>query len=293
MPQVINILLTMLAPIIWGTTYWVTSQWLPQGYPITIAMLRALPAGLLILMILRQWPPKDQWLKVCILGGLNFTLFWICLFISAYRLPGGIAATLGALQPLIVIVLASCFLNSTTQWPSVLSVVMGVIGVALLVLKSTVHLDVIGIIAALLGAVSMALGTFLSKQWRGNNPLLAFTGWQLTAGGLLLLPLALYFEPSFPVFDRQSLGGLLWLGLVGALLAYTLWFNGVAKLNSVQVSTLAFLSPVTAMLLGWLMLDQNLSTLQLLGVFIIFISIITTTISTMTTTKTMAEEPPA
>lgn len=279
MPQTIHVLLTILAPIIWGTSYLITSEWLPEDYPITIAMLRALPAGLLILIILRQWPQKNQWWKVFILGGLNFTVFWICLFVSAYRLPGGIAATLGALQPLIVIGLSYGLVNNKVHLLSLASAVMGIVGVALLVLKSTIHLDLIGIVAAVSGAVSMALGTVLSKQWRGHSSLMAFTGWQLSAGGLLLLPLSLFFEPSFPVLDIKSIGGLLWLSLFGAVFSYLLWFNGIAKLNSVQVSTLAFLSPVTAILLGWLILEQNLSTLQLAGVFIIFISIITTTMT--------------
>ncbi len=279
MSSVMTLPLTMLAPIIWGTTYLVTSEWLPEDYPITIAMLRALPAGVLILILLRQWPPKNQWLKVFILGGLNFTVFWICLFIAAYRLPGGIAATLGALQPLMVIGLAYGLFNNNIKPLSIVSAVMGVAGVALLVLKSTADLDGIGVVAALVGAASMALGTVLSKQWRSNSSLLAFTGWQLTAGGLLLLPLALYLEPNFPVLNMKSVSGLLWLGLVGALLSYILWFNGVTKLNPVQVSTLGFLSPVTAIVLGWLVLGQNLSTFQLIGVVIIFISILVTSMT--------------
>lgn len=120
----------------------------------------------------------------------------------------------------------------------------------------------------------MALGTLLSKQWRGDSPLMAFTGWQLMAGGLLLLPLSLYFEPNFPALDIKSMGGLLWLGLMGALFSYILWFHGVSRLNPVQVSTLGFLSPVTAIFLGWLVLDQSLTLLQIIGVMIIFISII-------------------
>lgn len=140
-PRLLNLPLTMLAPIIWGSTYLVTSEWLPEGYPITVAMLRALPIGLLIVVALRQWPQKGQWLKLFVLGGLNFTVFWICLFISAYRLPGGVAATLGAVQPLIVIGLAYSLFNHRITLRSIVSAAIGVIGVGLLVLKSTVSLD--------------------------------------------------------------------------------------------------------------------------------------------------------
>ncbi len=275
MPNFINLFLTMLAPMIWGSTYLVTSEWLPQGYPITVAMLRALPAGLLLLAFLRQWPKGRQLFQVIILGALNFTVFWICLFISAYRLPGGVAATLGAVQPLIVIGLTYALFNEDFTIRFFFPALAGIVGVALLVLKSTVALDGIGIFAALLGAASMAVGTVLSKKWRNDTPLLTFTGWQLTAGGLLLLPLSLFFEPNFPSLTLHNVFGLVWLGLVGALLSYILWFRGVARLGTVQISSFGFLSPLTAIVLGWLVLGQRLSLFQIAGAIIILISIIT------------------
>ena len=96
-----DILLTATAPAIWGSTYIVTTELLPPGYPLTVAMLRALPAGLLLLLIVRQLPQGIWWPRTFLLGALNFSFFWAMLFVSAYRLPGGVAATVGAIQPLI------------------------------------------------------------------------------------------------------------------------------------------------------------------------------------------------
>ena len=79
--------LTALAPIVWGSTYLVTTEMLPAGMPLTLAMLRALPAGLLLLLFLRKLPQGIWWGRVLILGILNFSLFWWLLFISAYRYP--------------------------------------------------------------------------------------------------------------------------------------------------------------------------------------------------------------
>ncbi|GBR23611.1 EamA family transporter [Kozakia baliensis] len=102
-----DLLLTAIAPAIWGSTYIVTTQLLPEFSPIPVAMLRALPAGLLLLLIVRKLP-IGLWLgRAFALGALNFSIFWSLLFVSAYRLPGGIAATIGAVRPLIVILLAS------------------------------------------------------------------------------------------------------------------------------------------------------------------------------------------
>jgi probable blue pigment (indigoidine) exporter len=96
-------LLTACAPLIWGSTYWVTSQWLPPDRPLTAAVWRVLPAGLLLLLWARQWPAAGQWRRVFGLAVLNIAVFQALLFVAAYRLPGGVAAILGATQPLLVL----------------------------------------------------------------------------------------------------------------------------------------------------------------------------------------------
>ena len=73
----------------------------------------------------------------------------------------------------------------------------------------------------------MAAGTVLSRKWQANVSPLTFTAWQLTAGGLILLPIALFFEPALPALSATNLAGLAWLGLIGAALTYWLWFRGV------------------------------------------------------------------
>lgn len=66
---------------------------------------------------------------------------------------------------------------------------------------------------------------------------------------------------------------LAWLGLIGAGLTYFLWFRGISRLEPTVVSLLGFLSPGTAVLLGWLFLDQTLSALQIIGVLLVIGSI--------------------
>ena len=235
----------------------------------TVALLRALPAGLLLLAFARRLPQGVWWLRVFILGALNFSVFWSMLFVSAYRLPGGAAATVGAVQPLVVVFLAASVLGSALRPASVLGALTGLAGVALLVLTPGVRLDATGIAAGLAGAVSMACGTVLTRKWRPPVPLLTFTAWQLTAGGLLLLPVALWAGPGFPAPTPGHLIGLAWLGLVGAALTYVLWFRGIARLEPDTVAPLGFLSPLTAILLGWAFLDQTLTTVQMAGVALV------------------------
>ncbi len=269
----VDLLLTAIAPAIWGSTYIVTTQLLPAGYPLTVAMLRALPAGLLLLLIVRRLPHGMWWLKSLVLGALNFSIFWWLLFISAYRLPGGVAATVGSVQPLIVILLARLLLGSPIRSLSIVAAIAGIAGVALLILTPNATLDPIGIVAGIAGAFSMAGGTVLSRRWRPDVSPLTFTAWQLTAGGLLLLPVALLLEPPLPHLTGANILGFAYLGLIGAALTYILWFRGLSRLEPSVVSPLGFLSPTTAVILGWAVLGQQLSPMQIFGIVVVLGSV--------------------
>lgn len=264
---------TALAPIVWGSTYLVTTEMLPSGLPLTLAVLRALPAGLLLILLLRQLPSGIWWLRVAILGVLNFSLFWWLLFIAAYRLPGGVAATVGAVQPLIVLFLSRWLLNNRLSSVSVIASLSGIVGVAILLLTPTAALDWVGVMAGLAGAFSMAAGTVLSRRWQPPVSALAFTSWQLTAGGLILLPFAFIFEPALPTLTSVNIIGLSYLTLIGGALTYALWFRGLALLGPSSVASLGFLSPVSAVVLGWFYLNQQLSTLQFIGMIVILGSV--------------------
>jgi probable blue pigment (indigoidine) exporter len=263
--RTLDTLATAVAPAIWGSTYFVSTEFLAGFPPVTVAMLRALPAGLLLLLLVRQWPRGIWWARVFLLGALNFSVFLSLLFVAAYRLPGGVAATVGAVQPLLVVFLARLVLGTPVRGASILAALVGAAGVALLVLAPGAALDPIGIAAGLAAAGSMACGMVLNRRWQPSVSPLTFTAWQLTAGGLLLVPVVLLFEPAMPVPTAANLLALAWLGLIGMALTYVLWLRGIARLDAAAVSSLLLLSPVTAALLGWLLLGQALTALQLAG----------------------------
>lgn len=260
-----DLLLTGTAPVIWGTTYIVATEFLPTFPAMTVAMLRALPAGLALLLITRQLPTGIWWMRVLVLGALNFSIFLSLLFISAYRLPGGIAATVSSVQPLLVVFLAHLVLASPVRRSSIVAALVGAIGVMLMVLTASAELDPIGVLAGLAGAASMALGTVLSRKWQPPVSLLTFTAWQLTAGGILLLPLVLLLEPAIPIPTASNLVALAWLGVLGMALSFAVWLRGISRLDTSVVSSLLLLSPMTAVVLGWLFLDQTLDAVQITG----------------------------
>ncbi|MGW4345444.1 EamA family transporter [Streptomyces sp. NPDC004690] len=261
-----TVALTALAPASWGTTYAVTTQLLPPGHPLFASLMRALPAGLVALALTRVLPHGDWWWKAAVLGALNIGAFFPLLFLAAERLPGGVAATLGAAQPLLVAAVAATVLHDRpTPWRLAWGVI-GVAGVGLVVLGPGARLDVPGVLAGLGGTATMAVGVVLTKRWgrpAGVGPM-TLAGWQLTAGGLLLLPVTLTVEGVPRGIDAGAAGGYLWLGGMGGLIAYTLWFRGIGKLPVGASAPLVLLSPLVAAVVG-VALGESLNLVQSLG----------------------------
>jgi probable blue pigment (indigoidine) exporter len=260
-----DVLLTAAAPASWGLTYLVTSELLPPGRPLLAGVLRAIPAGLLLIAIGRRLPWGAWWWKSAVLGALNIGAFFALLFVAAYRLPGGVAATLGAIQPLVAAGLGAVLLRERVRGVVAVAGILGIVGVALLVLRAGAALDGIGVLAGLAATTSMASGVVLTKKWGRPVSLPAFTSWQLVAGGVLLAPVALIVEGAPPAMSLENVLGYTWLATGGGAVAYALWFRGIGRLPVARVSLLGLMSPVVATAAGWLVLGQTLTVLQVLG----------------------------
>lgn len=258
---------TALAPLVWGTTYIVTTELLPPDHPLFAALLRALPAGIVALLISRTLPRGEWWWKIAVLGSLNIGIFLPLLFVTAERLPGGVAATLAASQPIIVALLVVVILHERfSPWRLGWGIV-GVAGVAMVVLGPGAGLDLVGVLAGIGGALSMGLGVVLTKRWGRPDGVGAVTlaGWQLTAGGLVLLLPALVIEGVPEQVDGPAVAGYLWLGLIGGLVTYSLWFAGIRRLPVTATALLGLLSPLVAAALGAVLLGELLAPIQIVG----------------------------
>jgi len=265
-----------LAPLIWGSTFFVTTQFLPGWPPLWVAALRALPMGLLLLLWTRSRLPRAWWGRTATLGLLSMGVFWALLFIAVYRLPGGVAATVGAINPLVVALLAGPLLGERLRPYTLGAAALGIVGVAMVVLGPSARLDVWGILAAVGGNLSSALGGVLTRRW-GQPPLLklmGFIGWQLCAAGVFLLVLALTLGGSLPALEGRNLGALAYLGLLGAGLTFAVWIRGLQRLPASRIAILGLLSPVMALTLDVLVLHKTLSSVQVLGVVLVLSGIV-------------------
>ncbi|QMU98063.1 EamA family transporter [Microbacterium esteraromaticum] len=270
------LLLTALAPMAWGTTYLVTTELLPAGHPLLAGLLRALPAGVLALVAGRALPRGSWWWKASVLGILNISAFFPLLFIAAERLPGGAAAAIAGVQPLIIIGLGRMALRERTRVLATIAALVGAGGVTLVVLGPSARLDPVGVLAALGGVAATASGVVLTKRWgrpAGVGPV-AYAGWQLSAGGLMLLPLTLLLEPLPTRVEPGAILGYLWLASVGGLLAYVLWFRGIQQLPVAAPGLLALLSPVVATVLGVLVAGETFTTTQSIGIATVLVALV-------------------
>lgn len=259
--------LTAITPVAWGTTYIVTTHMLPEGHPLFAALMRALPAGILGLLLTRTLPRRSWWWKSAVLGTLNMGAFFPLLFLAAQLLPGGVAGTLGAAQPIVVAFLAVVILReSLSTWRIVWGVV-GMIGVGLVVVGPGAGLSPLGVVAGLAGAASMGTGVVLTKKW--GRPVgvsaVGLASWQLTAAGVVLLLPTLLIDGVPPGIDAVAITGYLWLGIVGALLGYSLWFAGIRRLPVTATALLGLLSPLVAAILGSVIAGETFTVLQLAG----------------------------
>ena len=264
-----------LTPLVFGTTYLLTSQFLPPGRPLLAALMRSLPTGLVLIIGSRL--PRGRWVgRFFVLSILYASGVFPLLFVAAYRLPGGVAAVINSLSPLLVVILSVPLLGSRIRAIQIAAGLLGIAGVALLVLRSTARLDAVGLVAMVGAATMMSLATVLTKRWghpEGMNAI-SFTGWTFLFGGLTLLPFVLIFEGLPDHLTGRNIGGLVYLVLISGIFAYALWFWGLQRLAASSVTFLSLLNPVMAAVLGWIVLDQRLNHWQILGAVIVLVSVV-------------------
>ena len=253
-------LLASLAPLSWGGAYVVTRSSLPEGDPLLLAALRALPAGVVLLALGPLWPPRRAWWgRVLVLAALDVAVCNACVVFAAQRLPSGVAATLSATQPLAMALVAAAASGRLPQRSALVAGGVGVVGVGLLTAASSTALDPLAVAAGLGSVVAMSVGMHLGARWARPVPLTTFMGWQLLAGGSLLLPVAALGGAALPTLDGRTLLGLTYGSLVATALAYVAWFAAVERTSASTAAFLARLTPVVAAGAGALFLDEGLT----------------------------------
>ncbi|MGW4807813.1 EamA family transporter [Kitasatospora sp. NPDC004272] len=280
--------LTALAPVAWGANYYVTHHYLPAGAPLWGAVLRALPAGLLLLAAARRLPRGAWWWRSAVLGALNTAAFFVLVYLASQWLPAGTAAMVMALSPL-ALMLCAWLLAGRRPLPAQLAGgVVGVGGAALMLAGGTGPAGPAGLLAALGALLVSSVGYVLTARWTTPAPdgsgaptpdgsaapgVLASTAWQLTLGGLLLLPVATLAEGPPPALDGGAVLAFGYSSLVATALAFLVWFTGLRRLPAATVGLIGLLNPVTGVLLGAALGGEHPGPAQYAGMALVLASI--------------------
>ncbi|MGW6207634.1 DMT family transporter [Streptomyces sp. NPDC055089] len=268
------VLITAIAPVAWGTNYYVTHAYLPAGTPLYGAVFRALPAGLLLLAVRRQRPRGSWWWKAAVLGVLNMGGFFALVYIAAQLLPTSTASTIMAASPVAMMLIAWALVAERPGPLPLLGAAAGVGGVCLMLLTGTVSADIRGVLASVAALLMSSLGYVLTKRWGAGTDVLASASWQLIAGGLLLLPLAAAVEGAPPALDGPAVLAFGYVTVVATALAFAAWFAGLRHLPAATVGLVGLLNPVTGVLLGTAIAGEPLTLRQMCGLVLVLAGIL-------------------
>lgn len=265
---------TAIAPVAWGTTYYVTHTYLPADHPLYGAVFRALPAGLLLLLVTRSLPRGSWWWRSLVLGSLNMSVFFALVYLAAQLLPSSVASTIMATSPMVMMLLAWGLVAERPAVTHLLGAAVGVAGVALTVLTGAGAVNGWGVLASVSAMVLSSVGFILAKRWSAGVDVLSSTAWQLTAGGLVLVPVAIVAEGAPPVVDGPAIAAYAYVSVIATAVAFTAWFTGLRHLPAGTVGLIGLLNPVTGVLVGTVVAAETLTPVQLGGLALTFAGIL-------------------
>lgn len=267
-------LVTAIAPLTWGTTYYVTKHTLPADAPLWGAVLRALPAGLVLLLVVRRLPRGSWWWRSLVLGTLSMGAFFALIYVAAQLLPSSVASTVMATSPVVMMLVAWALL---AQKPRVLALAgagLGVVGVAAMLLTGGGEIRPLGVVASVAAMLMSSVGFVLATRWAGGVDVVSSTAWQLVAGGLVLVPFAVAVEGAPPALDGRAVAGFAYVSLVATAVAYLAWFSGLRHLPAGTVGLVGLLNPVAGVLVGVLLAGEHLGPLQVVGIVVVLAGVL-------------------
>ena len=277
--------------VFWGSTYLAIKYAMQTLPPFLMAGSRFALAGGILFLSARlskdyERPTWEHWRTSFVVGTLLLLGGNGGVVLAQHFIPSSLAALLVATEPLWIVLLSWVWLgHGRPNWKVVLGLLVGFAGVALLVtgrgtsgLQSGDIGQWIGIIAVMLGALSWASGSIYGLRGATpKSPLLA-AGMQMTAGSVSLLVVGMIrgewstFDPSG--VSSASVIGLIYLIIFGSLVGFTAYSWLLKNARPSMVATYAYVNPVIAVLLGWLIAGEAMTGQMLIGAGVIVGSVV-------------------
>ena len=273
--------LLLALSVLWGGSFFFVGVAVRDLPPLTIVVLRvglAAVALYLVLLVLRVRMPADPrvWAAFFGMGLLNNAIPFALIVWGQTQIASGLAAILNATTPLFTVIVAHALTaDERMTGGRLVGVAVGFAGVAVMIgLDALAGLGagVLAQLACLAAALSYALAGVYGRRFRrmGVAPLPTAAG-QVTASTVMLLPLALIVDQpwTLPVPGSETVAALVGLAVLSTALAYILYFRILATAGATNLLLVTFLIPVSAILLGALVLGERLAPGHFLGMALI------------------------
>ena len=255
---------------IWGSTWLFIKMGLADLPPLTFAGLRFLLASsILILLILARgvrWPRKrNEWVLIVVVGLLQFSLNYGLVFWGEQRIPSGLAAVLQSTFPAFGLVIAHLYLpDERINAKKVVGVLLGFIGVAVIFSDQLTFAGrgaLLGSVALVLSAFFGSYGNVLVKAYGTQVDPFVLAAGQMICGfpPLLALGIATEGNPLHFHWTLRAIVSLAYLVIVGSVIAFTLFYWLVRNMDVTNTMLIALVTPVVAVMLGMIVLHEQLN----------------------------------
>ena len=265
--------------VLWGGSFFFAEIALESLPPLTIVTLRVGLAAItlwLVVLALKLPIPNSTpiWIAFLTMGLLNNVLPFSLIVWGQSQISSGLAAILNATAPLFGVIVAGILLRDESATPlKIMGVVVGFAGVIVMMdLSSIATSSLLAQLAILAAALSYACASVYGRRFKatGLNPILVAAG-QVTGSTLLLLPIALWVDGNDPYANvpAQVWAAIISLAVFSTAAAYILYFKLLASAGATNILLVTLLVPVSAILLGWLFLEESLQTPHVIGMAMI------------------------
>ena len=268
--------------VIWGSAFMLVKVALEDVPPLTLVAGRVTTAFLFLGAVLvirgRTLPrSRDAWFAFTFLGIVNNVFPFTLLTWGQQHIDSALAAILVATMPLSTVVLAHVWINERLTLDRALGVVVGFAGVFLLIggdLQDITGSGTLGQLAIIGGAVGYSAGTVFARRYMVDaDPDVTAAGQTLVAS-VIMIPIALAVDTPFDLSVSVK-AGLAWvaLGVLASAVAYLIFFRLVRHISATQASMVSYLIPITAVLLGVLVLDESFEASRIVGLAVIIFGV--------------------
>ncbi|MDB9904431.1 DMT family transporter [Oceanospirillaceae bacterium] len=271
--------------VLWGGSFFFAEIALESLPPLTIVTLRVGLAAItlwLVVLALKLPIPNSPpiWIAFFTMGLLNNVLPFSLIVWGQSQISSGLAAILNATAPLFGVIVAGILLRDESATPlKITGVVIGFAGVIVMMdLSSIATNSLLAQLAILAAALSYACASVYGRRFKatGLNPILVAAG-QVTGSTLLLLPIALWVDGNdhYANVPSQVWAAIISLAVFSTAAAYILYFKLLASAGATNILLVTLLVPVSAILLGWLFLEESLQTPHIIGMAMIALGLST------------------